>query len=46
MEKADYESPVVWLVLLDPDDIVRMSPNDDGAINAGNSSITDNWWDQ
>ena len=46
MEKVDYESPVIQLVLFEADDIVRTSPDDDGAINAGNSSITDNWWDQ
>ena len=45
MQKEIYESPAIALVLFDTDDIVRTSPNDDGAINAGNSSITGGWWD-
>ena len=45
MQKEIYESPAIALVLFDTDDIVRTSPNDDGAINGANSSITGGWWD-
>ena len=46
MKRIGYESPIVELVLFAVEDIVRTSPNDDGAINAGNSSITNGWWEQ
>ena len=48
MKKENYKSPVIWLVLFDADDIVRTSPNDDGAINGGATSsggTAQNWWD-
>lgn len=46
MKKVNYDPPVVWLVLFEADDIVRTSPNDDGAINGGDTSdIAGGWWD-
>lgn len=44
MKKVGYESLVVQLIIFEQDDIVRTSPNDDGAINGGNSDIAGGWW--
>ncbi len=46
MFKKAYDTPSVYLVVFDVDDIVRTSPNDDGAINGGNTDgLASNWWE-
>ena len=47
MIKKAYDTPSVYLVVFEVDDVVRTSPNDDGAINGGDTSdIANNWWAQ